>query len=129
MEHYSPVIERIQTVRNFQPSAIRSSVVMALIQYASLGGFMLLTVISISLFVEAESLESLSRKNHKLNHFLELHQDIGAVLDARYSVYHAYFILVIALLFLLIWKLTTMVRRRNAYILAINMAMDEEKEQ
>lgn len=60
---------------------------------------------------------------------MELHQDIGAVLDARYSVYHAYFILVIALLFLLIWKLTTMVRRRNAYILAINMAMAEEKEQ
>jgi len=116
------ILGRIQGIRQLQPSAIRNSILMAIIQLASFIGAFVLIGLSVLQFVNAS--RPIPKKFFSINTMLNTHLSMSK--ETEYAV--AYMLLFASLLLLLIWKLTRMVRRRNAYILSINWAMDDEDE-
>jgi hypothetical protein len=116
-------IERAKWLRQFQPSIIRNSILMAAIQLTSLVGAF--TLIGTSIYIYASSGNLDARKRTQVDQYI---QDFKGVLHLRSedSRDQAYLLLIIALLLLLVWKLTRMVRMRNAYILELDEVLDGE---
>ncbi|WP_300665791.1 hypothetical protein [Fluviicola sp.] len=121
MSNANQILERIKGIRRFQPSVIRNSLMMAMIQLVSLVGAVGLIALSIVKLTSSEppkdhvirDLEALSRFN----------MDVAK--EAHLII--AYLLLFGAILLLLIWRLTRMVRHRNAYILELNEVLDGEE--
>lgn len=117
------ILERIKWLRQFQPSVIRNSILMAALQLASLIGSFTLMAVSIYIYASPENLDS--RRKTEIERLIQQFRDILHV-KSEDSTDQAYLLLVIALLLLLVWKLTKMVRRRNDYIFELNEVLDEE---
>lgn len=123
MSNSDQILERIKGIRQFQPSVIRNSLMMMGIQLVSLMGAVGLISLSIVQLTTTEppkdgvmkDLEALSRFNMEVAKAEEAHLII------------AYLLLFGAILLLVIWRLTRMVRHRNAYILEMNDALDGEE--
>lgn len=94
------IIERLQTIRSFQPSVIANSFLMTLMQFLSFTGALVVITYSVVIYYKGN--------------------------DEKHSMHQSYLMLIIAILLLVIWKLTRMVRNRNGYILEINDVMDEK---
>lgn len=93
------IVERLKVVRSFQPGVRGNSFLMAIFQFFSFVGGLILFVVSILNFFKDSSTCNLSE---------------------------GYLMMLLAVALMLIWKLTRMVRRRNAYILQVKKAMDNE---
>lgn len=123
MSNSDQILERIKGIRQFQPSVIRNSLMMIGIQLVSLMGAVGLISLSIVQLTTTKppkegvmkDLEALSRFNMEVAKAEEAHLII------------AYLLLFGAILLLVIWRLTRMVRHRNAYILEMNDALDGEE--
>ncbi len=123
MSNSDQILERIKGIRQFQPSVIRNSLMMIGIQLVSLMGAVGLISLSIVQLTTTKppkegvmkDLEALSRFNMEVAKAEEAHLII------------AYLLLFGAILLLVIWRLTRMVRHRNAYILELNDALDGEE--
>lgn len=116
-------IDKLSFIRNYQPSAIRSSILMAFLQASSfLGSFILM---GMSIYIYASAGRNEVRTSDKLDHSIS-HMKHELLLRNENTTEQAYLLLIIALLLLLIWKLTTMVRRRNAYILMVDELLEDE---
>lgn len=114
-------IDKLQFLRNYQPSAIRSSILMAIIQAISFVGSFILMGLSIYVYASAgKTKDQIDKSINYMKHQLHL--------QSENSIEQAYLLMVIGVLLLLIWKLTTMVRNRNAYILLVNDLLDEEED-
>lgn len=96
MSNADQTLERIKGIRQFQPSVIRNSMLMSVIQLFSFGGCFIMVVLGV------------------YEHFLGKSSKLAGMY------------LISGLLLLLIWKLTKMVLSRNAYIIEINEALDGE---
>jgi hypothetical protein len=96
MTNANQILERIKGVRQFQPSVIRNSMLMSIIQLLSFAGCFALMTLGV------------------YEYFLGGSKALAGM--------H----LIAALLLLLIWKLTKMVLSRNAYIIEMNEALDGE---
>lgn len=100
------IVRRLKVVRSFQPGARGSSFIMTIVQFLSfIGGLILFGVSGIRFLTKKEEYTSCNCEKTE-----------------------AYLILVIAIILMLVWKLTRMVRRRNAYILLVKKAMDSKLE-
>jgi hypothetical protein len=115
------IADRIKTLVPHRPNAIGNSIVMAILQFASyiLGwsGIILSSVILYRLSYTKEEVYIL--KNN---------------LPLRILPHHFYFnqtagicSLACGVLLLLVWRLTKMVRRRNAFILEVALTTEEEE--
>lgn len=96
MTNANQILERIKGVRQFQPSVIRNSMLMSIIQLLSFAGCFALIALGV------------------YEYFLGGSKPLAGM--------H----LISALLLLLIWKLTKMVLSRNAYIMELNEVLDGE---
>lgn len=118
-------LERVRAHRKYQPSAIGNSLFMLLVRYASLAGFLILGAMSIYIYASAgheipESKRTIDRS------VMWLKEDLMR-LHEKYSIDQAYLLMIIAVMFLGVYKLTTMVLRRNDYIFTLNEVMDSEE--
>lgn len=117
------ILERIKWLRQFQPSAVRNSLLMLIIQIVSLVGAVSLMGLSIFKLTVTYPVESdFMRDVDALTRFnLELNETQNLLI--------AYYLLFGSVLLLFIWVLARMVIRRNAYILELNDVLDEESDQ
>lgn len=121
MSNANQILERVKGIRRFQPSVIRNSLMMIGIQLVSLVGAVGLISLSIVKLTTSEppkngvirDLEAFSRFN------MEVAEEAHLII--------AYLLLFGAILLLVIWRLTRMVRHRNAYIMELNDALDGEE--
>jgi len=107
MSNANHLLERIKGIRQFQPSAIRNSIVMWLLQLLSFLG--LIGCIGGGIAVLVNSVEKRNGMSADDSMLLCL-------------------LLSLALMLMLILKLAKMVRRRNAYILELNEVLDGEEQ-
>ncbi len=121
MSNANQILERIKGIRRFQPSVIRNSLMMISIQLVSLVGAVGLISLSIvKLTTSKPPKDSVVRDLEALSRFnMEVAEEAHLII--------AYLLLFGALLLLVIWRLTRMVRHRNAYILEMNDALDGEE--
>ena len=122
METPQQTLARIQDQRKYQPSAIGNSLFMLLVRYTSLTGFFILAGISIYMYLSYENPPVPKDDGSFIRGFKELAH--LKVVDSREQ---AFPVMTVALLFLVIYKLTTMVLRRNSYIFMINEVLDGEE--
>jgi hypothetical protein len=121
MSNANQILERIKGVRQFQPSVIRNSLLVAIVQIVSLVGAVLLIALSIFKITliypikpsMMSDIDALTRFN------LRITEESNLLI--------AYYLLFGAVLLLLIWRLTKMVINRNAYIMELNEVLDGEE--
>ncbi|MNE33979.1 hypothetical protein D3C87_30530 [compost metagenome] len=121
MSNANQILERIKGIRKFQPSVIRNSLTMALIQLVSLVGAV--GLIALSIFKLTNSGPPKDPLGKDLEALARFNMDVAE--QAHLII--AYLLLFGAILLLLIWRLTRMVRHRNAYILELNELLDGEE--
>ena len=124
METPQQTLARIQDQRKYQPSAIGNSLFMLLVRYTSLAGFFILAGISIYIYASSGSLTP--KKKGELDDFIRAFKEL-VHLKSEDALDQAYLLMIIAVMFLVIYKLTTMVLRRNHYIFMINEVLDGEE--
>lgn len=123
METPQQILARIQEQRKYQPSAIGNSLFMLLVRYTSLAGFFILAGMSIYIYASSGSLNP--RKEGKIDVYIARFKEF-VHLKSEDLVDQAYLLMVIALMLLVVYKLTTMVLRRNSYIIMVNEVLDGE---
>ncbi|MDR0803021.1 hypothetical protein [Fluviicola sp.] len=122
MQKTEQILEQIKGIRRFQPSAIRNSLVMLLLQLLSFLGTIGLMALSIFYFTKEP--EPLSGIMSDIDSLAKI--EVESVLKST-EIIIAYMFLCGALLLLLVVKLTKMVRRRNVYILELNKILDKKQ--
>lgn len=124
---YTPekTVARIRDQRRYQPSAIGNSLFMLLVRYISLMAFFILAGISIYIYASSGNLNP--EKEGDIDIYINRFKD-WVHLKSEDVVDQAYLLMIIAVMFLVVYKLTTMVLRRNNYIFMINEVLDEEDE-
>lgn len=121
METPQQTLARIRGLRKYQPSAIGNSLFMLLVRYTSLAGFFVLAGISVYMYLSYEN-PPVPKDDES---FIKLFKEL-AHLKAVDSGEQAFPVMTVALLFLVIYKLTTMMLRRNSYIFMMNEVLDGE---
>lgn len=94
------IIKTLKEIRYFQPSVIRNSILMILMQLLSFTGALVMIAYSVVTYYGSKNEVDL--------------------------IHQSYLMLMIAFLLLVIWKLTRMVRNRNMYITEVNNVVDSE---
>lgn len=123
METPQQTLARIQDQRKYQPSAIGNSLFMLLVRYTSLAGFFILAGTSIYIYASSGSLKP--KKEGKIDVYIDQFKEFIHLKSEDY-IDQAYLLMIIALMLLVVYKLTTMVLRRNSYIFMINEVLDGE---
>lgn len=123
METPQQILARIQDQRKYQPSAIGNSLFMLLVRYTSLAGFFILAGMSIYIYASSGSLNP--KRAGKIDSYIARFKEF-VHLKSEDLVDQAYLLMIIALMLLVVYKLTTMVLRRNSYIFMINEVLDGE---
>lgn len=122
METPQQTLARIRGLRKYQPSAIGNSLFMLLVRYTSLAGFFVLAGISVYMYLSYEN-PPVPKDDES---FIKLFKEL-AHLKAVDLVDQAYLLMIVALMLLVVYKLTTMVLRRNSYIFMMNEVLDGEE--
>ena len=124
METPQQTLARIRGLRKYQPSAIGNSLFMLLVRYTSLAGFFVLAGISVYIYAASGSLNP--RKEGKIDVYIAKVKEFGH-LKSEDQVDQVYLLMIVALMLLVVYKLTTMVLRRNSYIFMMNEVLDGEE--
>lgn len=96
---------------------------MLFVRYASLLGFLLLAGTSIYIYAASGNVKP---KHGTIDKSVEVVKHITH-LRTEHSLDQAYLLMIISVMFLVVYKLTTMVLRRNDYIYTLNEVMDGEE--
>lgn len=118
------IVSRIRDQRKYQPSAIGNSLFMLLIRYTSLLASFTLSGISIYIYASAGNLNT--AKAGKIAIYINQFKEFAHMKSEDFRD-QSYLLMTISMMFLVVYKLTTMVLIRNNYIFMINEVLDEKE--
>lgn len=121
---HEQILNRVRNHRKKnQPSAIGNTFFMLLVRYASLLGFFVLAGSSIFIYASEGKETDENHRNYIQKCIEQVKEWVHLRSEDAYD--QAYLLMVIAVMFLVVYKLTTMVLRRNNYIFMLNEVMDD----